>query len=182
MEQIRIFAMLSHTRGQCHIQSDTLPLQQAGAIVVHCSPIAEGQQGHSETEHWARAGSPPTKAVTLKMQLSSPDFAKIFQSNILAFQFTSMHCPLQPPPQSADKLLNVLFDEHLQPTCERGRCPLGLSKPHPVFQPLWQIQRKLLAQCHHLYLHRKPPQFPSRMMVPRNRNNTTFLKVIYKTV
>lgn len=51
MEQIRILAMLSHTRGKSHIQSDTLPLQQAGAIVMHCSPIAEGQQGQNETEH-----------------------------------------------------------------------------------------------------------------------------------
>lgn len=95
--------MLSHTRRKSHIQSDTLPLQQAGAIVMHCSSIAEGQQGHSETEHWARAGSPPTKAVILKRQLNSPDFAKIFQSIILAFQFTSMYCPLQLPPQTADK-------------------------------------------------------------------------------
>lgn len=51
MEQIRILAMLSHTRRKSHIQSDTLPLQQAGAIVMHCSPIAEGQQGHNEAEH-----------------------------------------------------------------------------------------------------------------------------------
>lgn len=70
----------------------------------------------------------------------------------------------------------MVFDVHLQPTCERGRCPLGLSKPHPVFQPLWQIQRKLLAQCHHLYLHKKPLQFPSRMTVPRNKNNNNVLK------
>lgn len=39
------------------------------------------------------------------------------------------------------ELRNVLSktmtsDVHLQHTCERDRCPLGLSKHHPVFQLL----------------------------------------------
>lgn len=38
--QISKLAVLLHTRRKSHIQSNTLPLQQAGAIVMHCSPIA----------------------------------------------------------------------------------------------------------------------------------------------
>lgn len=38
--QISKLAALLHTRRKSHVQSNALPLQQAGAVVMDCSPVA----------------------------------------------------------------------------------------------------------------------------------------------
>lgn len=53
-----------------------------------------------------------------------------------------------------------------KPTCGRGKCPRGWSRPRHVSQLPWQSRRRQSAPCRHLHLRRTRFQSPSRKRGP----------------